>query len=213
MISRRALLAPLGLVVAIVVTLAVPAAAAPPVEQRAEKFIRALAEDAINSLTKPDIPRSERIKRFRRMFNDHFAVHAIGRFVLGRHWNQATDKEQAEYLVLFEDLMVVSYVDRFQRYAGENLRIMQSRRESDSTASVFTEIVRPGGGEPIQVIWRVGSKGETMKILDVLVQGTSLGQTLRADFGSIIRQREGKVAGLIHELRLKTAQLGLSDKE
>ncbi|HEX9569983.1 MAG TPA: ABC transporter substrate-binding protein [Rhodospirillales bacterium] len=211
MITRRSLLALLGPVVAIALLLAVPAAAG-DFEQRAEKFIVSLAQQAIDSLAKPGVQRGERIKRFRVMFNDHFAVHAIGRFVLGRHWQQATDKEQAEYLALFEDLMVVSYVDRFRKYAGENLRVVKSRIEGDSTATVFTEIVRPDIGQAVQVIWRIGAKGDMLKILDVLVEGTSLSQTLRADFGSIIRQREGKVAALIHELRLKTAELKLPDK-
>lgn len=211
MIARRFLLAPLGAVFAIVFLLAVPAAAG-DFEQRAEKFILSLTHQAIDSLAKPDVPRSERIKRFRVMFNDHFAVRGIGRFVLGRHWQEATDKEQAEYLVLFEDLMVVSYVDRFQKYAGQNLRVVKSRIEGDSTATVFTEIVRPDAGQTAQVIWRIGGKGDTLKILDVLVEGTSLSQTLRADFSSIISQREGKVAALIHELRLKTAELKLTDK-
>jgi len=211
MLSRRSKLAPLGVFIAIAFLLAAPAGAN-EFEQRTEKFIVSLAQQAIESLAKRDVQRDERIRRFRVMFNDHFAVHAIGRFVLGRHWQQATDEEQAEYLVLFEDLMVVSYVDRFQKYAGENLRVVKSRVEGDKTATVFTEIVRPEAGQPIQVIWRIGAKGEALKVLDVLIEGTSLSQTLRADFGSIISQRQGKVAGLIHEMRLKTAELKLPAK-
>ncbi|MFQ5763478.1 MAG: phospholipid-binding protein MlaC [Rhodospirillales bacterium] len=177
------------------------------VDKRAETFIRSLADQAIESLTEQQTSRDVRIQRFRRMFNDHFAVRAIGRFVLGRYWRNATAKEQREYLDLFEDLMVVSYVDRFQRYAGENLKIIQSRGESETTATVITDIVRPGGAKPVRMFWRVGAKGETMKILDVVVEGASMSQTLRSDFGSIIRQKKGKVAGLLEELRLKTASL------
>lgn len=176
-------------------------------EARATGFIRALAHQAIEALTKPDTPRDLRIKRFRQMFNEHFAVRGIGRFVLGRYWRQATDAEKEEYLGLFEDLMVVSYVDRFQRYAGENLQIVQSRPENETTVTVFTDIVRPGTNKPVRVLWRVGVKGETIKVLDVIVEGASMSQTLRSDFGSIIRQKDGKVSGLLDELRLKTAEL------
>lgn len=211
MTFRPALLAPLGLLL-VTVLLATPAAASGDFGQRAERFIDSLAQEAITSLTAKDIARGERINRFRAMFERHFAVHAIGRFVLGRYWRQATEPEQAEFLTLFEDFMVVSYVDRFQKYAGENLRVVNSRDEGNSTASVFTELVRPAGGQPVQVIWRVGTKDDAFKVLDVLVEGTSLGLTLRADFGSIIRQRDGKVAGLIHELRRKTAELKLPQK-
>jgi len=172
----------------------------------AEKFIRSLADEAIEALTKPDTPREARINNFRKLFNAHFAVRSIGRFVLGRHWRKATKEEKKEYLTLFEDLMVVSYVDRFQRYAGENLNITKARAEKGTTVTVFTEIARPAA-RPVQVLWRVGSKGDTTKILDVVVEGASMSQTLRSDFGSIIRQKEGKLAGLLEVLREKTVSL------
>ena len=54
---------------------------------------------------------------------------------------------------------------------------------------------------------RVGARGEIIRILDVVVEGASMSQTLRSDFGSIIRQRGGKVSGLLEELRVKTASL------
>jgi len=200
----RALLGP---VVVCALLVAPVAADAANHEARATDFIRALADQAIEALTKPDTPRDVRIERFRRMFNEHFAVEGIGRFVLGRYWRQATDAEKTEYLGLFEDLMVVSYVDRFQRYAGENLQIVQTRAENETTATVFTDIVRPGTNKPVRVLWRVGVRPDKIKVLDVIVEGASMSQTLRSDFGSIIRQKEGRVAGLLEELRLKTAEL------
>jgi len=41
----------------------------------------------------------------------------------------------------------------------------------------------------------------------VIVEGTSMSNTLRSDFGSIIRQKGGSIAGLISALREKTASL------
>ena len=43
--------------------------------------------------------------------------------------------------------------------------------------------------------------------IDVVVKGASMSQTLRSDFGSIIRQKGGRVSGLLEELRVKTASL------
>lgn len=196
------------LVLALPVGLAAAAAAA-EMEERAGSFIRSLATQAVESLARKDTSRDLRIQRFRKMFLDHFAVRTIGRFVLGRHWKKATKDERKEYLNLFEDLMVMSYVDRFKRYAGENLDITRTRAENAKTTTVFSQINRPTG-RPVTVLWRVGAKGETFKVLDVIVEGASMSQTLRSDFGSIIRQKGGKVSGLIDELRLKTASLKAS---
>ncbi|MAF95094.1 MAG: toluene tolerance protein [Rhodospirillaceae bacterium] len=208
MLNRRRFLAVLlGPAFIFVLVLPPGGAFAAGSEARAGAFIQSLFLEAIESLTQPDTSREERIKRFRRLFNAHFAVRSIGKFVLGRHWRKASKDEQAEYLNLFEDLMVVSYVDRFQRYAGKNLNILKTRAEKGSAVTVFTEITRPGGAKPAQVLWRIGARGEIMKILDVIVEGVSMSQTLRSDFGSIIRRKNGKVSGLLKELRVKTASL------
>ncbi len=208
MLNRRRFLAVL-LGPAFILVLALPSgrAFAAGLEVRAEALIQSMAQEAIESLTQQGTPREERIKRFRQLFNAHFAVRSIGKFVLGRHWRKASKDEQAEYLSLFEDLMVVSYVDRFKRYAGKNLNILKTREEKNSAATVFTEIARSSGAKPVQVLWRIGARGEIIKILDVIVEGASMSQTLRSDFGSIIRQKGGKVSGLLEELRAKTASL------
>lgn len=208
MFARRRFMAALwGFAIFAVLSLPAGGVFAAEVEARAEQFIRALAKEAIQSLAKPDTSRQTRIKNFRKMFRTHFGVRSIGRFVLGRHWRKATDAEKKEYLSLFEDLMVISYVDRFRRYAGKNLNIIKSRAEKTNAATVFTEIARPNTAKPVQVLWRVGIKGETIKILDVVVEGVSMSQTLRSDFGSIIRRKGGKVSGLLEELHVKTASL------
>lgn len=178
------------------------------VEDAARKFIESLGDRAIHALTKQEVPRRERVKRFRHLFNENFAVADIGQWILGRYWRKATENQRGEYLALFEDLMVVSYVDRFTAYAGEKLTITKTLPAGDAAAIVFSEIVRPAGGPPVRVNWRVGVKDEAYKIVDVIVEGTSMSTTLRSDFGSIIRRSGGEVAGLIDELRKKTKSLG-----
>jgi len=169
-------------------------------------FIRSLADKAIASLTDPETPRPERIERFRKLFNDSFAVRSIGKRALGRYWRQASDAEKTRYERLFEDLMVVTYVDRFANYAGEALEVEKSRIEDKAIATVFTEIMRKGGAKPIRVEWIVGTNGVIYKIVDVKVEGVSMTQTLSSDFASIIR-RGGGIPGLLDELEKKTAQL------
>ena len=181
-------------------------------EEGSRQFIQGMAEQAIQSLTAQGISRPERVQRFRELFNEKFAVKSIGKFVLGRHWRKTSPEQKAEYLVLFEDLMVVSYVDRFGRYAGEALDLKKTRTENKTTVTVFSEIKRSGAAKPISVHWRVGTNGTIYKVLDVVVEGTSMSSTLRSDFGSIVRQNNGKVSGLIEELKKKTTTLKSEEK-
>ncbi len=203
---RRAFI-PIPVLAALVLTVLSPPGLAGALERDAQAFIHSLAEEAVRTLTSRDIPRPERIARFRTMFTRHFAVPDIGKWTLGRHWKKATEDERVEFLVLFEDLMVVSYVNRFAKYTNESLNISRTLVQGADTAIVFSEIVQPETASRIRVDWRVGKKGRQFKIFDVVVEGTSLSTTLRSDFGSIIRRKGGKVAGLLEALREKTANL------
>ena len=195
--------------VGLVLTLMVsgPVRAADPLEAHAETFITSLADKAVQALTVEGAQRSERVSRFRRLFNDHFAVHGIAKWVLGRYWRRASDDERSEYLILFEDMIVISYVDRFAGYTGEALAITKAVALNDNSAIVYSDIVRPTGGPPVRVDWRVATEDENLHVVDVVIEGTSMSTTLRSDFSSIIRREGGKVAGLLKVLRDKTKSL------
>ncbi len=206
MLRRRGFIAAFSGAI-LVMAIGLSTAKAVDIEAGATEFVTSMAQNAINSLASKDTNRGERINRFRVMFNEKFAVRSIGKFVLGRYWKKATEEERSEYLKLFEDLMVVSYVDRFARYAGEALQVKKARGENKSTVTVFSEIMRPGGAKSIRVNWRIGTNGKIYKVLDLVVEGTSMSNTLRSDFSSIVRRSGGKVAGLIKELHNKTTAL------
>ena len=169
--------------------------------RKAEEFISGLADQAIQALTTPGITKDERQNRFRAMLHDNFAIKTIARWVLGRHWKKATKEEKVEYLALFEEMLITTYVDRFSSYSGENLKVVKSMVNNPKDALVFSEIGRQGT-PPLHVDWRVRtSDSMTFKIIDVMVEGVSMGQTQRSEFASVIRQNGGKVEGLLAVLR------------
>lgn len=201
----------LALLFAVFVGFGASAASAGELEDGSQAFIQSMAQEAIASLTDTAKPREERVKAFRKLFEEKFAVEVIGRWTLGRNWRRATDVEQKDFLVLFEDLMVATYVDRFQDYSGEQLKIIKTVPVDESRATVHTEIARPNAADdkPISVLWRVGRQDDIYKVLDVVVEGASMSVTLQREFASIIKNT-GSVGGLIEELRKKTDSLNSS---
>jgi phospholipid transport system substrate-binding protein len=190
---------------------AMPATHAGELEDGATAFIKKLEQEALGSLTDPDKPRQDRIEKFRTLFEEKFAVAAIGRWTLGRNWRAASESDQQEFLKLFEDLMVATYVDRFENYAGEKVEILKTVPVDENRATVHTEIKRPNApdSQPISVLWRVGRQGDIYKVLDVVVEGASMSVTLQREFASIVKNT-GSVAGLLEELRKKTSTLAPS---
>ena len=70
---------------------------------------------------------------------------------------------------------------------------------------VHSLITRPEGLKPVAVIWRVSQKNETFKIVDLMVEGLSMGLTQQKEFASVIRMNGGKIEGLLSELRKRLA--------
>lgn len=177
------------------------AARAGSIDETPGEFIEKLADKAVAALTINDITRVERVRRFRTLLNDHFDVKIIGRFVLGRYWRQASEEERAEYLTLFEDLIVDTYVDRFAKYSGEALLVIKTEAIQDDDSIVFSSINRPSGGPPVSIAWRLRLRNGNYLIIDVMVEGVSMGQAQRSEFASVIRRNGGAVKGLLAKLR------------
>jgi len=177
------------------------AARAGSIDEAPGEFIEKLADKAVAALTINDITRVERVRRFRTLLNDHFDVKIIGRFVLGRYWRQASEEERAEYLTLFEDLIVDTYVDRFAKYSGEALLVIKTEAIQDDDSIVFSSINRPSGGPPVSIAWRLRLRNGNYLIIDVMVEGVSMGQAQRSEFASVIRRNGGAVKGLLAKLR------------
>jgi len=193
---------------ALLLTHGQPSRATAPTEG-AQDLVQTLSDKATALLNQPDATPEQQVEAFRGLLRQYFAASAIGRWVLGRYWRQATEAERREYLKLFEDYIVYGYVKRFGDYSGEQLKIIRAANNDKRSVTVFSEFSRLGGDKPIRVDWRVGHKGDSYRITDVMVEGTSLSQTLRSDFASTIHQGGGQVESLLVVLRQKVAQLKL----
>jgi phospholipid transport system substrate-binding protein len=167
------------------------------------QFVSNLASRAVAELTTGDLAMPERVTRFRGMLTEAFDVPTIGRFVLGRYWRVASDVEKAEYLKLFEDFIVQTYVQRFNDFAGATLRVLQTRNGQDGEVIATLDAALPG--KPVaRFDVRMRRENGTFKIFDVVVEGISMSITQRDDFAAVIQLNGGKVEGLLASLREKT---------
>lgn len=165
-------------------------------------FVQKMGDQALTELTGESISDTEREKRVRTMLRQNFDVKTIGQFVLGRHWRTATEKERTEYLNLFEDMIVTTYAQRFEEYAGQQFKATGSKpASSKSKDHIVQSTVIQKDGPPVKVEWRVRNFGSTPKVIDVLIENVSMSVTQRADFDAVINSGGGKVEALLESLR------------
>jgi phospholipid transport system substrate-binding protein len=167
------------------------------------QFVTDLASRAVSELTTGDLAMPERVGRFRGMLTEAFDVPLIGRFVLGRYWRIATEDEKTEYLKLFEHYIVQTYVQRFNDFAGAQLRVLQTRAGQDGEVIATLDAALPGK-PTAKFDVRMRREANTFKIFDVVVEGISMSVTQRDDFAAVIQRNGGKIEGLLASLREKT---------
>lgn len=172
----------------------------------AETLVGDMTNRLITVLKKEDRI-ATREQPFKQIFADHFAVEPIAIFAMGRYWRRADETQKSTYLALFSDYIVLTYAARFADYAGEPVKIAGSRvNPGKPDALVRSEVMLPGGEKPVQVDWRVRAPdGGEMRIYDVVVDGLSMSQAQRSDFGSVASGRG--IDGLIEVMRAKIAAL------
>ena len=199
MVSRR---------LALLFGFALLAAGAPAVPALAAGETAAVVADfgdhMLQMLNDSQLSPAERQKRFGALLDMDFDFAKIGRFVLGRYWQTATEEQKQEFAPVFRDYVVQSYSVRFGEFTGASFKVTGERPESPSSTIVSTTVMQRNSSTPAKVDWRVATDTGSAKITEVIVEGISMSLTHRQEFASLIERGGGGVAGLIAELKAKT---------
>ncbi len=169
-------------------------------------FVREFSAQAIGVLADQSLSGERREQVFRELLTAGFDVKATSRFVLGRYWRKTNEAQREEFMGLFEDLIVATYSRRFSGYDGQTLEVDAIREENERMAAVASRILRLAG-EPIRIDWRLLRRGESWRIVDVVVEGMSMAMSQRSEYAAVIKSDGGKIHGLLAKLREKTARV------
>ena len=200
LISRRMVAA--AVIAAAVLISATTGQRAGATDDPALTFIQGLGDKAIEVLQdKANTSFAEREAAFREVMVTGFNIPTVGRFVLGRHWKTATKQQRTDYSAIFVDFIVRVYASRFDSYGGELFEARSAIQDQSGDKMVRAQILRPSGGEPIDVDFRVRERDGVLKVIDVLVEGISMLHTHRVEFASVVN-RKG-IDGLLADLRAR----------
>lgn len=170
--------------------------------QRAEAFIDTLSGQAIALVSDREMTPEVKREGFAKLLRDGFDMQWIGQFVLGSNWNLATPEQRTEYLDLFEQIIVFTYSKRFNDYSGQQVKVIGHELGKRKYVFVRSQIYDPKrAGSNINVTWRMLPKDDSFKIVDVVIEGVSMGISQRNEYNSVIQRNGGKIAALIDAMR------------
>ena len=162
-------------------------------------FIRALGEQALSVIRRPDIPLATKAAYFDQMVRQDFDVIGICRFVLGPYWRVASPAEQQQFCDGFADRLVRFYGQRLAQSGSGSFVVTGGRSSSDGVV-VTSRIISPQGA-PIAVDWRLGISDGAYKIKDVAIDGVSMALAQRSEIAALIAREGGQVGMLLTTMR------------
>jgi len=124
---------------------------------------------------------------------------------VGRYWRQATPEQKQRLQEEFKSLLVRTYSGALAQVKDQSVRLKPFRASPEDKDVVVRTEVR-GGGEPIQLDYRLERTAEGWKIYDVNVLGVWLVQNYTSSFAQEINA--GGIDGLINKLAEKNKSAG-----
>ncbi len=200
--GRRKVLALLAVLGAAFVAPGVPSAQ----DADAGAFLKSLTQDVFAKLDDPSLSQTQKEQDLRSLFGQNFDVPAISRFVLGKHWRKTSTADRQNFVDAFEEMNSRQFLAMVGEFSEEMFSIVKVQQDAakPSLSLVSTEIGQ-SEGEPISAVWRIRSKDDQHKVLDIVVEGMSMAITLRHEYGAVVKTNG--VDGLIAILREKNAEL------
>jgi phospholipid transport system substrate-binding protein len=179
----------------------------------AQDFISNVSKETISGIFSKPIPYNEKEEKFSDIFTESIDLPTLSKFVLGRYWKASSEMEKREFIKIFSELNIKTWARRFNDYAGLDVKTV-GVTPSKTKGQFFVEskIEKGSGEEPITVSWRVMKKTDGYKIIDIIVEGSSMARTYRNEYRSVIKNSGKGVQGLIDTLKIKVKNIDNEEK-
>jgi len=145
-------------------------------------------------------------RRLSDLAGEVFNYTIMARMSLARHWRDFSQTQQKEFVRLFRQLLeenyfakVLTYLEEIKSYSPENLAITEEIIFSERKAEVQTVISYEGKKVPVN--YRFVNLNDSWAIYDISVEGVSLVQNYRGQFGESLAK--STPAELLEQLRSK----------
>lgn len=118
----------------------------------------------------------------------HIDVKGMARSVLGRNaWTRATPMERDEFTQAFTKLVVRTYAAPLAEYSDEKIMFLPERAAPSGRFTRVNSVIIRSNGQKIPLSYSLVLKQGTWKIYDLSVEGVSLLQSFRTQFGQILK--------------------------
>jgi len=142
--------------------------------------------------------RKEKLLALNDLLRGFLDTDALAELAAGKHLEGRSPEERAEFMRLFRELFVRTYVQRLLLFDAPQFAYRDERVNGD-TATVGTDIVTPGDRFGVDYTLRRTPQG--WRATDIKVEQVSLAQNFRSQFDSALAKTD--FPGLLDTLKKK----------
>lgn len=139
------------------------------------------------------------------VIREKFDTPFICRVILSRYWGELSDKQQQQFIQLFNRLSISTYASRFDSYSGESFKTLGTEELKKGRLLVRTELVKDND-KPVKFEYLAHQKDGNWYIISVIADGVNDLSLKRAEYATIINDRG--FDGLLSEIEKKIVELG-----
>jgi len=123
---------------------------------------------------------------------------------MGKYWRPLTAEQQAEFVPVFKELIVSSYLGHVESYKGEKIVYEAPIIEIDKGRADVKAMVMTEAYGNVDLLYRLYLKGESWQVRDVNVLGVSLVRNYRTQLNELMQRDD--FATVLERLRKKVAE-------
>ena len=142
--------------------------------------------------------RKQKLVALNQLLREFLDTEALSREAMGKHLEGKTPAEVSEFLRLFRELFVRTYVQRLLLFEAPEFAYGEETI-SLKDATVGTEIVTPR--DRFAVDYRLHESPDGWRATDILVEGVSIARNFRAQFDAALAK--DSFQGMLERLRKK----------
>lgn len=112
----------------------------------------------------------------------HFDIDTMSELVLGDHWEQINEQQQACFTNSFRDMLVERYARVLLNYNNQSITYEPARRIGEKDYVSVRQTITRDGAKPLPIDYPMHTDGKSWKVVDIIIDGISLVKSYRNTF-------------------------------
>jgi len=132
---------------------------------------------------------SGRYKRLAPAVNKSHNLALAARITLGRrNWHALSKDQKALFIMIFKQLSISTYADRFDDYNGESFHVVSEQKRPGGNVLVRTLLIKSDGGK-VHLDYLMRHSAAGWRIANIIADGVSDLAMKRADYSAVMRKQ------------------------